>query len=376
MNMRYLFRTYSKQSNGTNSETIFAPAAASKHAGDLRNYEPPQISQQALGPQLKAALKGDKTLSECPFSFWTPSLLFALQWALFKRQHSEQDIRICCLDTQTATTPAGRPVSFVPASTLITRLQVGIPSSTGEPREYAGESISLDCIVPGAGTRIATVDSLLQKDLYDICPVLAEANQVRKHGPKMYRVLADLREYFPVSTAPLDEATISTAARLALAFAPVQGGRCDALSTFLLAGFLALCRRNSQDRALTESLARFANSAAPASIARLVATELEASSNLPEVSEHLRLYKICGAKAAEIVCSTALLSGCISPAKIGKKKLVWQEWHERKRAEWQASRANEGRVARKKRAPKSQGGSKRSTNRVQKRSRRPRNRKN
>lgn len=249
----HLFRVFSPSSNGVNEPTLFAPASVISSSKTQRTKIHPNFMAEAL----RIALIGKHTPANS-FVFFTPSLLYALQFAAQQKSKGATGIRITCLETSTARTQDGKAVDFYSAPDLIAKYGVQMKlNRDGEACSYEGEWVAMVCsVVPGKGSSVADFDALLKLGLYQLYPELGEVAQTR-NGTRLYSALRSLRQYsFQAGRRwLLTENVLSVAARLAAAFQPIQAiakSDCDDL----LAWFLALRKWEVGDGLLKTGLSK------------------------------------------------------------------------------------------------------------------------
>ncbi|CAK4032023.1 Hypothetical predicted protein [Lecanosticta acicola] len=253
--MPYIFRAWSDQSYAINAETLFAPAAAQK-LSNAKDYSRPK-NVPNLKLQLKSHLLWKK--HEFPdnlFVFFTTSLLFALQVALYRKAKGETGINIICIDVDSARTPQGGKVGFQTLTSMMKESALELQNrSDGSVREYSDVVVSMECVVPGKDSRTASLDALVANGLYKLYPPLQET--VQRNDPRLALAMMDLRKYWFQAELPLTKDFITVAAKIAATFQPssVQTGN---IPTHILTYILAFAKRSVLDPELKNWLGMFA----------------------------------------------------------------------------------------------------------------------
>jgi hypothetical protein len=247
----YVFRVYSDQSHGTNTVRKFEPAAYSEGRPRHQAEQQPE-ALSSISEQLPKALAW-KDVPQCPFVFFTRSLLFALVYASYKKTKGEANIIIVCVKVSTATSADGAPAKFYSVSELMKRFNVqSRERKDGSLYEYRHELAITTSLIPGEGSTYARYESLVAQNLHELHPVLGTIND--RHRPRLNIATEDLREFGFTEAFDLSNRKISVAMQLALNFVPHATGRdntdSDENSTHLLAWFLSLQKRSIADPAL------------------------------------------------------------------------------------------------------------------------------
>ncbi|GAB1733623.1 hypothetical protein NU195Hw_g2305t1 [Hortaea werneckii] len=248
MTPNYLFRVWSKQSHGTNTPTLFAPASRSV---DLDNvFRPPEITAQLV----QSAFVG-RPLPECPFIFFTDSSIYALQLAAKKKADGYGEMQITCVDTSTSCTPEGASVEFRLAKSVLDDYGAVMRTKhDGSARDYPDEYITIhQSVILGPGSTTVAYDRLIQLGLFQLYPHLEAVNQRRR--VMWYHSINDLREYGFAVGRPIKELSkekIIIAAQLAASFTPAIGNKyLSSAPIHLVAAFLALQKRNVAELAVS-----------------------------------------------------------------------------------------------------------------------------
>lgn len=279
----YLFRVFSSSSNGINTAQVFKPASVMASPKALRK----SIHAGFRAEELRIALRGSK-VSANPFIFFTPSLLHALQFAAQQKSKGATGIRIACLRISTARTSDGNIVEFHSVPQLIEKYGTQTRSDKdGKPCSYEGEWVAIDCsVVPGKGSSIVALDSLLQLGLYRLYPELGQVAE-KRNGVHIYSALRSLRQYCFLSgrTWNLTAEALSVATRLAAAFYPIQAGSGKG-SNVTFAWLLALRKWEVDGDVLKAWLSRRTSSA---HIVRPAAIDLTVAPDVADSQKRLPL---------------------------------------------------------------------------------------
>lgn len=152
---RHLFRCWSDQCNGTNSSTLFSPAAraaadsTAEHEQDFISLEVP-ITGIDFANQLRQALLWKKDQDKCPFAFFTSSAIFAIQLAVWRNSRKQfkdgtviepdTGVHMTIIDAQAAKTTDGSPVHFQSVKDLLQTYGVELKNRSDDSiRQYADQ---------------------------------------------------------------------------------------------------------------------------------------------------------------------------------------------------------------------------------------------
>lgn len=329
----YLFRVWSDQSNGTNSSSHFAPSSASfttktTDGSDGMTY----IGNR--GEELETALLG-KHAPANPFIFFTPTLLFALQLAAYKKANGDTNIHISCIAVDTAITSDGRIVTFRPAGVMLKEHGVELRNRSDDSvRDYEGVYIATTSVCGSKGSSYVRYETLLAEGLFQLYPELEEVT--KRRNVRLHLTVTDLRKYWFAYDRPLIDEKIGAAARLASAFTPiVEAEETDKLPQHLFTWFLALQKRSTNDPALSQCINR--RSGRVPAIIDLTEYETVELPNMPEVDQYEALKTMFGGR--EVHRSYLSASTGITSPTITKEAAEWHKWHKQSRDEHRAARA-------------------------------------
>jgi len=122
-------------------------------------------------------------------------------------------------------------------------------------RNYEGVYMSTTSVHVGEGSRYVPYETLIEKGLFELYPELRVVTQRR--NVRLHLTVTDLREYWFATERPLADEKVGVAARLAAAFSPVAAGDMkETLPMHLVAWFLALQKRSTEDPALSRCVDR------------------------------------------------------------------------------------------------------------------------
>ncbi|KAI5370069.1 hypothetical protein Slin15195_G009470 [Septoria linicola] len=330
MEWHLLFRVYSDQSQGTNSTTLFAPAAAAS-IWPVTSYKPPAVVQRQ---QLDDALSWRKR-EPSVLVFFTPSLLFAIAVASKKYYDGDTNVRIVCFEAQKATMPNGRAVDFQTASKLSEQLGVLKRNKDGSFQDYSDVVVATSCVMAGPEVRCARFDELVQVGLYTLYPSLKKNQSERR--ARLNFVIQSNRGFGWVAAKPLSEARISLAARLTASFR--NPSKAAGVEPHLLAHWLAFRRRDPMDDALTSWLKKYARAVIILDEDDNGVDHPPVSSAIPEVAQYQALVKVFDAKH---ISDSALSSNCAIPSwLVEQEKEGFELWEQQRRAQYRAENRGE-----------------------------------
>jgi hypothetical protein len=186
-----------------------------------------------------------KDVENNPFIFFSSSLLFVLQLADRMKSKRQQNIYITCVDTATATTTGGLPVTFYSVNALLQQFGIEITNRNGTKRQYNHEYAALTPVAPTAGSRFISFETLISTGLFDLYPQLQDVNN--RHNVRLHLAVTDLREFGFSNEQALSKEKIDMAARLAFSFqvcSPSEDTEVnDGVEMHLFAWFLSLRKR-------------------------------------------------------------------------------------------------------------------------------------
>jgi len=186
---RYLFRTFDRYSSGRNDESVMASAASIVGSQGSSRIDILELDRHTATKVLHMHLKG-QTFTKEPDNLmsWTSSLLFAIQYAIYKREFGgcSSDIRICAVDTRKI--PQGQ---FVQDISLLeayydTAEDVGDPTLNffdfrlRHEDYYNGEYLSQGATNLEDRSCVASLDQLIQAGLFQLYPELEDPKGSRK----------------------------------------------------------------------------------------------------------------------------------------------------------------------------------------------------
>lgn len=330
MQLGLLFRAVSDQSQGTNSANLFAPAAAGSSDRSRQSYRPPHVID---GQKLKNALSWSKK-EDSIFTFFTPSLLFAIATASKRKYSRDTNIKIICFDASNARTLQGERVRFELVSTLMEELDIAMYRSNKALKEFSDVVLTTACFVPGNDVRAAQFDQIELQGLYQLYPYLGE-NRYRAR-PKLSRVIENARGFGCQSERPLSLQKIGLAAQLAAVFIGASNKRVHStkIESRLLASFLGLQKRHPQDSALASWLDRFSQDIIDIDGCEDAEPEPFCHSSVPEVLQQQELMRVL--KNRQIL-ATALTSNCaVATAVVNHEAHEFEEWQSTNHAQYRA----------------------------------------
>ncbi|KAF2211601.1 hypothetical protein CERZMDRAFT_85373 [Cercospora zeae-maydis SCOH1-5] len=324
-----LFRAVCDQSQGTNSAELFAPAVAGSSDQSRRAHRPPAVIG---GQKLKDAL-GWKKKEDSAFSFFTPSLLFALATASQRKYGGDTNLKIICFEASRATTLQGERAEFRLVSTVMEELGITMLRGTGDRKKFSDVVLSTTCVVPGNDVRVADFEQLEQQGLYELYPYLGE-NRFRDR-PKLNRVIEQARDFGWQSERPLSLPKIGVAAQLAALFIGVRGRRPSStqIDPLLLASLLSLQKRHSSDPALTCWLQGFSHEVIEIDTCE-VEPEPARSSPVPEVAQQHDLMRAL--KSRQIVGAGLTGNSTIATTDLEQDAREFEQWRSMRDARYRA----------------------------------------
>lgn len=336
-----LFRAVSDQSQGTNSACLFGPAAAGSSDRSRQAYRPPLAID---GQKLKDALSWSKK-EDSVFSFFTPSLLFAIATASKRKYGGDTNIKIICFDASNARTLQGERVRFELVSTLMEELGITMYRSNKALKEFSDVVLTTACFVPGNDVRVAQFDQIELQGLYQLYPYLGE-NRYRAR-PKLSRVIENARGFGWQSERPLSLQKISLAAQLAAMFISASNKRMHSTSIEprLLASFLALQKRQFADSALACWLNKFSREIIEIDASEDTEPDLFRHNSVPEVFQQQELMKVL--KNRQILAIALTSDRAVATAVVDHEAQAFEEWQSMNHAQYRAENPRDsGKVGR------------------------------
>ena len=188
--------------------------------------------------QLENALLGKKELAGNPFVFFSSSLLNVIQHAHVKDK-KESKVRISCIDTRTASTPAALPALFRAVPQVMEELGIE-PLTAGWTyleMDFSDVYVTSDIVIPGVGSSFISLKQLQDCRFYDLYPALGMIS--RRGNPGLETPLRDLRDFWYEAEQDLSYAEINLAVQLAIAFQPVKAVEDPYVPGHLFSWFLA-----------------------------------------------------------------------------------------------------------------------------------------
>jgi len=182
---RYLFRTFDRYSSGQNDESVMASAASIAGSQGSSRIDILELDRHTATKVLHMHLSGDVFTEGPPDNLmsWTSSLLFAIQYAIYKRKFGRRlaDIRICAVDTRKF--PQGQ---FMQDISLLeayynTAEDVGDPTLNffdfrlRHEDYYNGEYLSQGAVKLENRSCVASLDQLAQAGLFQLYPEFDDA---------------------------------------------------------------------------------------------------------------------------------------------------------------------------------------------------------
>lgn len=286
----YLFRAYSDQSQGFNSFKLFAPkAAVDRSKVQLLEYQPALARFDHI-QELKDSLAWRKKASH--FTCFTQSLLFAIAMASYRKyKNSEQNIKIVCFRTDGARTPSGDRVHFEWVHGALEASGIELRTNRGDVKEYRDVYTTLDCVVPGKETWVASFDQLLDQGLYQLYSGLS--SNASRYYPKLHKIAKFQRDDGFRSECTLSQGAITIAAKIASSFQPIDRQLKPAkYINHLMAQILAFRKVAPKCTGLREWLSY--NSKTIVDLDE-EASDVAGSQGLPEMEQYHILVKIFGA---------------------------------------------------------------------------------
>lgn len=182
---QYLFRTFDMLSSGRSDDDVVASmvSASGLHEGsriDLLSL-PKLEATNMLYKHLTKLFRDEADLDN--LMLWTSSLLYAIQYAIFKRHNSgcrSADIKICAVDTRNF--PRGQ---FAPDMWLLQAYRNTAAHVDGETRKFFrfrlkderyhnGEYLSQGSVNHAGRSCVFSLEDLEESGLYDLYPELAD----------------------------------------------------------------------------------------------------------------------------------------------------------------------------------------------------------
>ncbi|KAL4944116.1 hypothetical protein BDV06DRAFT_116824 [Aspergillus oleicola] len=241
---RYVYRLVAPQSAGTTTAATVVPPLIAENSEDIFQYAPAKAATLLL----KHLLWQRGHENECNLMSWTSSLLFALQYALYRHRRDGDDLRhiqLIILDT-----------TLFPAGTFIQDMEIMGVFQDADPRlqkfvefreseYYFGEYLTQGRLAIQDRCVCTSVQKMIDLGLFDLQPALGDQHQWQ-WWPK--RVL-DFRKQFTASEwAPTSAENVETAVDIAR---QCFGGQWTVPATIML---LALLPRKRDDAVIAQGL--------------------------------------------------------------------------------------------------------------------------
>jgi hypothetical protein len=245
----YLFRLHGPSTVGTTTTLQVSSPAFDKgmDKGDLFQQAPVEAAK-CLDEHLRWS-KAHEDKGECNFMSWSSSLLFLLQYALYRQNKERHTIslsqmRLLVLDTRQFR--KGTFIRDLEAINAFSRYNESLRGMKGwrEGKYYFGEYLSQGYLdVAGSCEQISIQQLLDRGHLYELCPKLRESNRLQW----VYPVLA-IRDHFGSRHAaqPTDKREV----RIAITMAQGFFGSHFALP--VAAMLLSLRQRKPDDKAILD----------------------------------------------------------------------------------------------------------------------------
>ena len=323
---KQLFRVWSDDTWGNNSNNLFVPAAIAnyKTAGAFR------LTPQSLDDfeqQFQRALR--KNAANCPFFFSTSSLLVALQHASRETGLGKANVHITCFNTDTTKTPEGQQVKFYSVKALMKDFNIEIRNGGGKGsiRESEDEYVTMSAAIPGKQSCCVRYETLMSNGLFQLYPSLKEVNEgYRGRPPKWYSAIFKLRRHGFRADRLLTKEKIDAAARLAFSFKKCVAGETTNHSNGtperLLAWFLALQKRSKTDPSLETWLD--SHSTLDLEVETQSSRPPKLDTSIRELAQYSELFQLF--EGREVLQSGIQAAAHISPAVIEAEKSEWQTW--------------------------------------------------
>ncbi|KAL4982175.1 hypothetical protein BDW68DRAFT_64073 [Aspergillus falconensis] len=245
---RYLYRLVAPQSAGTSTSSTVVPPIVEGYTKDIFQLPTPKAANLLLNHLLWQ--RGHE--NGCNLMSWTSSLLFALQYALYRHRKDGDDLRhihLIILDT-----------TLFPTGTFIKDMEIMRAFSGADRRlqkfvefreseYYFGEYLTQGKLAIQNRCVWTSVQKMIDSGLFDLQPALADKTQWQ-WWPK--RVLVFREQFETGKCVPTTDADVETAVEMAR---QCFGGNWVVPGAIML---LALQPRKRDDRIILQGLkARF-----------------------------------------------------------------------------------------------------------------------
>ncbi|KAL4963863.1 uncharacterized protein BDV14DRAFT_190590 [Aspergillus stella-maris] len=276
---RYLYRLVAPQSAGTTTAATIVPPLIEGRSEDIFHYEPRKAASQLLNHLLWQ--RGHASL--CNLMSWTSSLLFALQYALYRHRRDGDDLRhiqLIVLDT-----------TLFPAGTFIQDMEIMRAFQASdyhlqkfvefrESEYYFGEYLTQGRLAIQDRCVCTSVQNMINLGLFDLQPALGDEHQWQ-WWPK--RVLDFRKQFVASERAATKPEHVEKAVSIAR---QCFGGQWTVPVTIML---LALQPRKKNDAVIAQGL-KASFTAADIKSAGLSRMKID-SRRLPEVAQFKELVQ-------------------------------------------------------------------------------------
>ncbi|KAL3466922.1 hypothetical protein BJX64DRAFT_204127 [Aspergillus heterothallicus] len=295
---RFLYRLVAPQVTGTSPSrnSASAPTLVYRNAPDLFDFSAQKVASLLLNHLLWQRGHEDG----CNLMSWTSSLLFALQYALYRHRKDGDDLKhITLIIIDTTLFPEGTFIQDMEVMRLFQQVDARLQKFVEyrETEYYFGEYITQGPLNIQGRCVFASVQQMIDRGLFTLQPGLADEEQWRC-WPK--RVL-DYRHLFSA-----DKRVETTEEDVAIAFDIARhcfGGRWTVPAAIML---LSLQPRNKDDRVISNG---FKDEFTPAEIKEASLDTVEAhTKRLPEVGQFKELVEFVK-RSYELDSYDALVDG-------------------------------------------------------------------
>ena len=248
----------------------------------------------------------------------------------------QQNIYITCVDTETATTADGLPVTYYSVNALLQQFAIEIKNRDGSKRQYNHEYAALTAVVPTAGSRFISFETLISAGLFDLYPQLQYVNN--RHSMRLHIAVTDLQAFGFSTEQALSKNKIDTAARLVFSFQACSPSKAtetnDGVEMHLFARSLSLMKRHENHATLNSWLESHS-----ALILEYFADAIAAPITGMEDPEFLQ-YKqtLQHVEGRSLLRNKVDSDTRISRDTIARDLAIWQAWRREKRDRHRAAR--------------------------------------
>ncbi|KAL2811981.1 hypothetical protein BJX63DRAFT_397821 [Aspergillus granulosus] len=300
---RFLYRLVAPQVSGTSSPSKAAPPVIYRNTPDLFEFPPEKAANILLNHLLWQRGHEDG----CNLMSWTSSLLFALQYALYRHRKDGDDLKhITLIIIDTSLFPEGTFIQDMEVMRLFqhadTHLQKFVKYR--ETEYYFGEYLTQGPLNIQGRCVFASVQQMINLGLFGLQPGLADEEQWQC-WPK--RVLDYRRLFLAQKRVPTTKMDVDTALNISR---HCFGGRWTLPGAIML---LSLQPRCKDDRVISEG---FKEHFTPAEIKEAALHKVEAhTKRLPEVGQFKELVNFINrsyglSEYETVVDGVKLLSVC------------------------------------------------------------------